>query len=100
MEFAIDLKSYARFFEVVSPRLTPHGVRRGGGTCFFRTYANYDKLAAHGRWCDIKNARQYVDEAMSDRAWAGLTPLGVARVKLAVACLPQLLSYLSFFVCL
>ena len=29
VEFAKALKSYARFFDVVSPRLTPHGVRRG-----------------------------------------------------------------------
>ena len=81
VDFASSLKSYARFFEVVSPRLTPHGVRRGGATWFFRIHASYDKLASHGRWCDLKNARQYVDEAMSDRAWAGLSPVGAVRVK-------------------
>ena len=94
VEFANALKAYARFFGVVSPRLTPHGVRRGGATWFFRLYGNYDMLAAHGRWCEVKNARQYVDEAMADNTLAGLSPVGAGRVKLALACLPQLLSSL------
>ena len=94
VEFAKALKTYAHFFDVASPRLTPHGVRRGGATWFFRLYGNYDTLAAHGRWCEVKNARQYVDEAMSDQTLAGLSPLGAGRVKLALGCLPQLLASL------
>ena len=94
IEFASALKSYARFFDVVSPRLTPHGVRRGGATWFFRLHANYDMLAALGRWCEVKNARQYVVEAMIDQTMLGLSPLGAGRVKLALACLPHLLSSL------
>ena len=90
--FANFLSVYAKFFEVESPRLTPHGVRRGGATRFFRIHASYDKLAAHGRWCEVKNARQYVDEAMSDSAWAGLSAVGSKRVKLATSCLPQVLA--------
>ena len=51
-------------------------------------------LAAHGRWCEVKTARQYVDEAMCDRALAELSPVGASRVKVAMARLPHLLASL------
>ena len=92
--FAQLLKFYARFFDVASPRLTPHGLRRGGATWFFRLHGNYDRLAAHGRWSQVKSARQYVDEAMSDRAWCELSERGARRAELAVATLPTLLAAL------
>ena len=93
-KFSDLLKFYARFFDVVSPRLTPHGLRRGGATWYFKLHGNYDRLASHGRWSQVKSARQYVDEAMADRAWCEMSDRGARRAGLAVSCLANLLATL------
>ena len=93
-KFSELLKFHARFFGLISPRLTPHGLRRGGGTWFFRLHGSYDRLAAHGRWSQVKSARQYVDVAMADRAWCELSGTGARRAEVAAACLPGLLAAL------
>ena len=55
-----------RFFGVVHPRLTPHGLRRGGATWHFCLFKNYDATMALGRWSQLKAARVYIDEAVCE----------------------------------
>ena len=60
------LTQAASFIGVVDERLTPHGLRRGGATCFFSVHESYDATTVHGRWSHVPACRIYIDQAAID----------------------------------
>ena len=73
-------KEALAYFSVVHPKLTPHGIRRGGATWHFGLYSLYDKTQEHGRWVQLSTARLYIDQATTATSEANLQEPGASRL--------------------
>ena len=81
----------ANTFGLVHPRLTPHGLRRGGATWHFCLLKSYDATMALGRWSQIQTARLYIDEAVCEEVDTIIPAWGKEKLVLGVKALPTLL---------
>ena len=80
-----------RFFRLVHPKPTPHGIRRGGASWHFKLHGSFDRTVEHGRWSSVGSARIYINEAAAEAAAVGSSAKGQSRLKDAVEICPELL---------
>ena len=80
------LRRFAFYMDMPGDRFTGHGFRRGGATHLYRTHRNFEMVQSTGRWSCAKSCRQYLDEAMAERAMFDLSPKGAAFIVKGMDC--------------
>ena len=94
-QFALTYRSLAADYGYSHPRLTPHGLRRGGSTWFFRRLRSIDILVAKGRWSSRKIAQMYVDQSMLDMTSLAMSKPSTEAITMAARLLPELIMRLQ-----
>lgn len=74
------------------PTLTPYCLRRGGATWHFTKYQCYDTTQELGRWSNVKTAKQYINQAVSDVAGVKIPNWGKSRIERLCRILPPLIQ--------
>ena len=79
------IHSLGKCFGLVSKKLTPYCLRRGGATWHFLKYSSLDATQALGRWQQAKTAKIYIDQAAADLNSLSVPEWGRVRLQRAAA---------------
>ena len=62
-------------------RITPHSLRRGGATAYFRHSGSFALTAQRGNWASVATCRAYINEGLALHIDSGLGPKDLAELR-------------------